>query len=67
MSDATFKVGDEVQPVELWGVKYRKPTRIVRETTTTWVTECGSKWRKSDGALTPKYIDTRRRIVPVDA
>ena len=61
-----MKVGDMVQPLEFGSVKYRTPTRIIRETPTQWVTECGSRWRKSDGYLTPRYIDTRRRIVAVE-
>lgn len=38
--------------------------KIVRETKTMWVDDRGDRWRKSDGALVPQYVEPRYLMTP---
>ena len=64
MSAPVVKVGDRVVHVERIGTNRRiLETAIVRETAKVWVDATGWRWRKTDGAATPKRAGCGPRFI----
>lgn len=61
----TFKVGDTVVHVCTWPFRVIRTCKIVRETSTQWIDDIGSRWRKSDGERLMKGAE-RRAIISVE-
>jgi len=62
MSSTEIKVGTEVNHVAIRPYRVIRRGKIVRETPTRWVDDCGSQWRKSDRCLVPQYGPEPRKI-----